>query len=197
MTSIGLQLRQVRESDRWTLWEWRNSERIRRISVHDEEIPRSDHDAWFTKNFPLMRDRTVIVEWNGDAVGWYQIEKWDESSRSGEWGIALGEAPTPVGLGGSLPLLALSHAFDRLNASRMTGRVLNLNTNMLSIMRRLRIPVIGQSGPLVRQDGTQTTMTVYRVDRAGWPEILEGGLAMVPSSLRSSIRAVLSAPLGE
>jgi hypothetical protein len=197
ITKLGL--RQVREQDRWLLWGWRNSERIRTVSVHDEEIPREKHDAWFTERLPGMHNKTVIVEWSGAPVGWFQVEHWDESKRSGEWGVALGEQHlAPLGLGGALPLLALSHAFTRLRAGQMTGRVLDLNKNMLSIMRRLEVPVIDRVEEPSRQArGEDIGMTVYRVERSDWPHIHDLGSSLVPSSLRAAIAAACSQPLSK
>lgn len=189
-------LRQVREADRWTLWEWRNSDRIRRVSVHDENIPRTDHDAWFSKNFPRMHNRTIILEVDGSPVGWYQIEHWDPARRTGEWGIALGNTEVPMGLGGALPLLALSHAFDRLDATQMTGRVLQLNTGMLSIMRRLRIPVIETIDEhLQRENGERTGIVVYRIERSEWPATLNAGRMLVPVAARALIDRAMAEPI--
>jgi len=195
----ALSRRQVRREDRWTLWNWRNSERVRLMSMNDNPIPREDHDSWFTKTFPTMRDRMVIVEWAGRSVGWYQIESWEESSRSGEWGNAIGEPEaTPIGLGGGLPLLALSHAFDRMQAVQMIGRVLTLNRNMNAIMRRLKVPVDEDLAAVVRRmDGSESSVTAYRVDRPTWPRIEATGLSLLPSSLRQSFVQCLSEPISE
>lgn len=191
-----LALRQVRESDRWILWEWRNSDRIRSVSTNDEVISRASHDLWFTRQFPSMRDKTIIVEWSDSPVGWYQIEKWDSRARTGEWGIALGETQVPLGLGGMLPILALSHAFERLEAQQMTGRVLEINTNVLSIMRRLKIPLIAvNEKSLIRLDGSSSRMFVFRLERDEWSVVLDAGRALVPSTLRASIDRVLSSPI--
>lgn len=195
----SLVLRQIRDADRWTLWGWRNSERVRRVSLSDGEIARADHDAWFTEHFPGLRNKTIMVEWDGEAVGWFQIEQWDQSIMSGEWGVTLGEPNrAPIGLGGSLPLLALTHAFKRLNASSMTGRVLDANTNMVSIMRRLRVPIIDHiEEPSRLARGDAAGMTVYRVERSEWPQLLESGLSHVPSGLRSAITATSNQPIAD
>ena len=191
-----LTLRQVRESDRWILWEWRNTERIRRVSAHDENIPRADHDAWFSKNFTRMHDRTIILEIDGSPVGWYQIEQWDSETRSGEWGIALGETDVPVGLGGALPLLALSHAFDRLEATQMTGRVLQLNKGMVSIMRRLQILIVETSEEQLRREGGEcTSMIVYQIERSDWCDTLQQGRMLVPAATRALLDRAMSEPI--
>lgn len=195
----GLSLRQVRVDDRWRLWEWRNSERIRLMSMNDAAIPREDHDVWFTERFATMRDRMVIAEWDGQPVGWFQIEKWDDSSRTGEWGNAIGEPDAvPLGLGGALPLLALAHAFGRMQAVRMTGRVLDHNRNMHSIMRRLKMPVLeGQEDKVQRSDGSESSVTAYRVERSSWPRIQSAGFSLLPTSLREQVARCSSEPITE
>jgi len=133
------------------------------------------------------------VQWNDVAVGWFQIESWDDVARTGEWGVGMGVVPATPGLGGTLPLLALGHAFERLDATMMTGRVLGLNDNMLAIMNRLRIasePPVAE--PRVRADGSTTTTVRYRVPAEDWAPVRENGLALFPTALRASVVAALA-----
>ena len=196
MTDPRLTLRQIRPDDRWTLWAWRNSERIRYVSTNDAEIPREDHAAWFERRFPQMRDRTVIVQWDAEPVGWFQLEHFDDATRSGEWGIGLGVVPSTPGLGGALVVLALGHAFERAGATEMTGRVLGVNTNVLAVMRRLGFTA-EKGDSLVRADGSTTDVSVYHVSRDQWPAIRDRGLALLPSALRAEVAAALATDLGE
>lgn len=189
-----LTLRQVGDDDRWVLWGWRNSARVRRVSTSDAEITPDEHDAWFTDRLPRMHDHNLVVQWRGTPVGWFQVEGWDPATRTGEWGMGLGEAATP-GLGGALPVLALGHAFERLHATAMGARVLELNTNVLSIMRRLGIPVTGETPPAARLDGTTAVATTYRVEAAEWPLIRERGLGLLPSALRAAVVQALDSPV--
>lgn len=192
MSDYRLALRQVTERDQWPLWEWRSSDRIRLVSTNDEEIAKESHAEWFAAHFPLMRDLTVMVEWDGEAVGWFQVEDWDVVERVGQWGVSLGPQAAPPGLGGAMPLLALGHAFDRLGATRMWGQVLDLNTNMIAIMRRLGIPVENHlADHLVRLDGSVTGVTVYSVLADDWPGIRDPALTLLPGSMRSQVRAAL------
>jgi len=178
-------LRQVRENDKWLLWRWRNSPRIREVSLNNLEIPEAAHDAWFEANYAKMRDRTILVEASGRPVGWFQIEKWDESDRRGEWGIAIGEPESvPLGFGGALPLLALSHAFDRLGATTMTARVLDVNRNVRSMMTRLRVPVTDHVvDPTREARGEPADLTVYEVAPGDWSGIRRRGQELLPSSV--------------
>jgi RimJ/RimL family protein N-acetyltransferase len=191
VTDPRLTLRQVRVTDCWTLFQWRNSERIRLVSTNDAEIPRDEHVAWFERRFPEMRDRTVIVQWDTEPVGWFQLEHWDETTRSGEWGVGLGVVPAMPGLGGALVVLALGHAFERADATEMTARALGLNTNMLAIMRRLGFTATA-GDPLVRADGSTTEVSLYSVTREDWPGIRDRGLALLPSAFRAEVVAALA-----
>lgn len=182
MLSPRLVLRQVRGDDRWRLWAWRNSERIRNASANDAEIPRANHDEWFTRSFPEMKDRTIIVELDGNPVGWFQIERWDSASRSGEWGIALGEPPPIRGLGRAMPLLAHAHAFERLGAHDLTGRVLASNERMTQVMTALAIPrAVELDQNVERTSGEVVTLMGYRVESDQWPEVWDRGVqALTP-----------------
>lgn len=189
-----LRVRQVGEADRWLLWGWRNAEPVRRMSVDDAPIPESVHSAWFDQAYPGMRDRTLIVEWDGEPVGWYRIEDWDDAAFSGRWGLGTGSRRAPIGLGGALTLLPLGHAFGRLGATSMTGQVLEANTNMTGILRRLGIPVDPDVQRVPRADGSQQRLLAYTVVRGDWPMIRERGLAMLPIATRTEVDGALARP---
>jgi RimJ/RimL family protein N-acetyltransferase len=184
-------LRQVREEDRWRLWSWRNSERIRRVSTSDVEIPRQSHDAWFSARLPIMRDRTIIVEVDGAPVGWYQIEHWDPQKRSCEWGVAIGE-PSPIrGLGRAMPLIAHAHAFGRLGATELTGRVLARNQRMMAAMEALGIPRAPElDREVVRANGETVALLAFKVKAAEWPQVLERAMPSLTAEVNSLVRRV-------
>jgi len=182
MTGSRLVLRQVGEDDRWRLWAWRNSERIRRASTNDGEISRLDHDEWFTRRFPEMKDRTIIVEVDRSPIGWFQIEQWDSALRSGEWGVALGEASPVRGFGRAMPLLVHAHAFDRLHAQSLTGRVFANNARMTRVVTALGIPrAPGLDRKVERYSGEVDTLRGYHIEVDQWAEFWERGLrALIP-----------------
>jgi RimJ/RimL family protein N-acetyltransferase len=193
-----LVLRQVREEDRWRLWTWRNSERIRRVSTTDAEIPRESHDAWFTAHLPDMRDRTIIAEVDGAPVGWYQIEHWDPKNRIGEWGVALGE-PSPIrGLGRAMPVLAHAHAFLRLQATELTGRVLAINERMMPVMDALGIPRAPTlDRDIERGSGETIALLAYRVSAEQWPQVWERATASLTTEVNALVRRVAESRVSE
>jgi len=198
MPNTRVTLRQVREEDRWRLWSWRNSERIRRVSTNDAEIPRESHDEWFSRRLPSMRDRTIIVEVDGIPVGWYQIEHWDADTRTGEWGVALGESSPIRGLGRALPLLAHAHAFDRLYATKLTGRVLAQNERMVPVMEALGIPrAVELDSNVNRATGESVLLMAYRVRSPQWPQLWERGTAALTPQVRSLVRQVVASTISD
>lgn len=195
-TPLGL--RQVRPEDKWRLWEWRNSPHIRRVSTNDAEIPRDVHERWFEAHFPEMRDRTVVLESNGEPIGWYQVDSWDPETQSAGWGYGLAEDANAFGVGAILPLLGLAHGFERTGARTMRGTVLELNGNVISMFARFGIPSVGTlPGELVREDGTVTGLVGYEVDVNEWPAILERGLAILPERVGAMLTEAMAAPLGD
>jgi len=198
MDNTRLSLRQVREEDRWRLWSWRNSERVRRVSTNDAEIPRESHDEWFSRRLPSMRDRTIIVEVDGVPVGWYQIENWDAEERTGEWGIALGVTSPIRGLGRAMPLLVHSHAFDRLYATKLTGRVLAKNERMLPVMAALAIPRASELDRNVdRATGESVSLKAYRVLASQWPHVWERGITALTPEVSSLARHVVNSMIAD
>ena len=193
-----LTLRQVREEDRWRLWSWRNSERIRRVSTTDAEITQESHDAWFSARLPTMRDRTIIVEIDGEPVGWYQIEHWDTRTRSGEWGVALG-VPSPIrGLGRAMPLMAHAHAFCRLEATEITGRVLALNERMMPAMEALGIPRAPELDRAIeRAAGETVALLAYRVSSAQWSGVWERALSALTPEVNALVRRVAASTISD
>ena len=146
-----------------------------------------------------MRDRTILVESYGVPVGWFQIENWDDVAKAGSWGIALGDpVRAPAGLGKALPLLVHAHAFDRLDARRLTGRVLAHNAPMRHIMTQLGFVAASRDEtPLARAVGGTTTTIIYDVTRESWPDIREKGLGYLPFEIRDDITRVMHEAVAE
>lgn len=190
-----LTLRQIRHSDRHLLWQWRNSERIRSVSFQDGEIPASDHDRWFERTFLEMRDRKIMVQWHDVPVGWFQIESWDEARHKGEWGIALGAPGVTPGLGRMMPILVLGHAFERLGAVLMRGRVLDTNIRMLDVVRRLGLREMEEHEQSPRGDRSTAGIVSFETAIGEWSVIRDRALSQISDELADALAGALAAPV--
>ena len=198
---MTLDVRPVEESDRWTLLEWRNSERVRAVSIDGAEIDRSTHAAWFDRLLAERTDEVLIVTASEAPVGVVSLERVDRSQAMCSWGCHLGVTDVAPGVGAVLPVIGLGFGFDAHEMRRMTAQVLAGNRNMLGIHRRLGVPIEGTLREQVRRhDGTTSDVVSYGVLRPEWSTIRTTAEALLPSSLRVDLAAVLDgfdAPAGE
>jgi RimJ/RimL family protein N-acetyltransferase len=186
-----LACRPLREDDRWRLLGWRNSDRIRAMSTDDVPIDPEVHSRWFDRVLAERFDELRMVEWRARPVGVVQIEALDRAQSTAAWGCYLGDTEVPPGVGAILPLIALGHGFGSLALRRMTAQVLSVNSNMVSVHRRLRIPVEGVLRRHARRaDGHELDVHLYGVHRDEWREVRDDALLLLPSHLRDDVSAL-------
>lgn len=196
--SNDLVLRRLREDDRWRLLDWRNQDYVRAVSINSAPIERASHSTWFDRALLNQRELFLIVEWKQRPVGVVRIESWDAEQRLGSWGCHLGELDVPPGLGAALPLLGLGHGFDRLGARKMHAVVLETNTNMLGIHRRLKLEQEGRlERHVLREDGTEVDEIVFGIHENDWPTFKAKAISLFPSTFRTEFQTCLDSQLSD
>jgi RimJ/RimL family protein N-acetyltransferase len=187
-----LSLRPVEDGDFIRLLDWRNSDRIRSVSVNQQTIANGTHREWLSQKIQSQPKHVLIVEWDLRPVGVVQVDKWVDGGRFGEWGCYLGETDVPPGLGASLPLLALGYAFIHLKASKMRALVLDTNRNMISIHKRLGlVPESSNVSEIGSDLRPPDSFFQYEVHDSDWELILKNGLSLFSAEIRRSIEACL------
>lgn len=189
---MTLRVRPVGEIDRWTLLEWRNSERVRAVSIDSTEISESTHSGWFDRLLAERADEVVIVTVDDQPVGVVSLERMDHEQAVCSWGCHLGVTAVSPGVGASLPVIGLGFGFDGHSMRRMTAQVLADNRNMVGIHRRLGIPVEGTlREQLRRPDGMTSDVVTYGVLRPEWADIRVTVRSLMPAAVRTDLDAVL------
>ena len=189
---MSLGARPVEESDRWRLLDWRNSDRVRAVSIDGAVISRDTHSAWFDRLVAERADELLIVTWDGAPVGVVSLERVDRQQAVCSWGCHLGVTDVPPGVGAVLPVIGLGFGFDRHGMRRMTAQVLGGNRNMLGIHRRLGVPIEGTLREHVRRDdGTISDVVLYGVLAPEWETIRATAMSLLPAALRGDLGALL------
>jgi UDP-4-amino-4,6-dideoxy-N-acetyl-beta-L-altrosamine N-acetyltransferase len=189
---MSLGLRPVEESDRWTLLEWRNSDRVRVVSIDGAVISRETHSVWFDRLLAERADEVLIVAWDRAPVGVVSLERVDRQQAVCSWGCHLGVTDVPPGVGAVLPVIGLGFGFDCHGMRRMTAQVLGDNRNMRGIHRRLGVPIEGTLREHARRDdGTVSDVVLYGVLRSEWATIRATAADLLPAALRRDLKTVL------
>jgi RimJ/RimL family protein N-acetyltransferase len=189
---MSLGERPVEESDRWRLLEWRNSERVRAVSIDGAEIGEATHSAWFDRLIAERSDEVIVVTWDGTPVGVVSLERVDRAQAVCSWGCHLGVTDVPPGVGAVLPVLGLGFGFDGHGMRRMTAQVLGGNRNMLGIHRRLGVPIEGTLREHVRHaDGSTSDIVLYGALAQEWATIRATAAHLLPTALRGDLDSLL------
>ena len=93
-------LRRVQETDKESLWQWRNDPLTREMSIDRQEVPWADHCAWFERVQSDPNRHLLIGEFERNPIGTVRL---DRAAQTAEINITI--APTARGKGFGLALL--------------------------------------------------------------------------------------------
>lgn len=150
-------IRPLVEGDLEMVLAWRNHDAIRSCMFNAEPIAWADHCAWFERTRADARRYLFVFEVEGLPSGFVSFTPATDDSNVFEWGFY--KAPDAArGTGRRLGETALNHAFARLGARRVIGRVLADNLPSLRLHAGL--------GFQREQDGEESTL--FTLSAADW-----------------------------
>lgn len=118
-------LRPMQAGDLDTVLAWRNAPEIRRCMLQSDAISPDAHAAWFQRTSANPDRELLIVEAEGQPLGFVQFSGLQERLHP-EWGFYAAPG-APKGSGTLLGTLALAYAFRTLHLPRLIGRALASN----------------------------------------------------------------------
>lgn len=133
---MSKQLRLMIQDDLNLIREWRNNENIRKYMFSQDYISVEAHRKWFdfNQNHPLRK--LLIYEENGNPLGFTQLKDKGENTHIYEWGFYISPEATK-GTGTSMLKEVIHLAFDRFNALKIYGEVLDFNLSSIQLHQRL------------------------------------------------------------
>ncbi|MEO1055823.1 MAG: hypothetical protein AAFY28_02805 [Actinomycetota bacterium] len=189
---MSLSIRRVRADDQRRLLDWRNADRVRRVSIDDRVIDEHTHAAWFARVLEASPPTALVVESADRPVGLVRLGNIVSEPRSCTWSCHLGEADVAPGVGACLPVIGIGFGIESWGAELMHAEVLGSNRNMLGIHRRLGIRGTGVlHGEVVRADFSEADLVQFEVRRDEWTGIRDAAGALLPSALRTDLATVL------
>lgn len=192
-----LSVRLAASTDSGLIYRWRNREQVRLVSKNQKEISWETHIDWFERNKYSGTSQILIVEFCENPVGVFRLENIDSESNSSSWGCYLGDSELPPGFGSLLPFVALDYGFYSEGLRRMTGEVLSINSNMLSIHKKMGITQEG----LLRQEvfrspGVYLDAVLFGIFKEEWEISRNRFVSLLPTNLRMLIQNYISSQNG-
>ncbi len=127
----------MEEGDLRTVLSWRNSDRIRRVSLTDHEISWEEHLAWYEGSKTDESRELMVFELSHQLTGVVIFSSIDRRAGSSEWGFYLGRSDVPRGSASIMGFLAMEHAFGALALECVIGEAFVSNESSLRYHRRL------------------------------------------------------------
>jgi UDP-4-amino-4,6-dideoxy-N-acetyl-beta-L-altrosamine N-acetyltransferase len=135
-------LRPANDSDTDDIRRWRNHPQVRSVSISTHEITEPEHRAWFAAARVDPRRRVLVYEYEGAPAGVVNFTGIDPAARTAIWGFYL-DVDGLEERGETLPAWmavqreAVEYAFGALDLDVLTGEVLEANTVVRRMNKRL------------------------------------------------------------
>lgn len=130
-------LRPLEERDLEQMLQWRNSDRVREYSYHDELITWEQHVNWFRGITENARFHGLIFELEGIPTGVMNFTNIDSRHKRCHWGFYIGRSDAPRGSGTFMCELAVRYAFSELGIRKLCGEVLAYNQASIALHHKL------------------------------------------------------------
>jgi UDP-4-amino-4,6-dideoxy-N-acetyl-beta-L-altrosamine N-acetyltransferase len=129
--------RDLNESDRDNLFHWRNSPEVSRYMYHNEEIPRANHDRWFSNALNDTNRKYWIIQVDGTPVGLLNLYDIDLKNRKAGWAYYIGDtSKRGHGFSKRCDDFIKNYAFETLGLHKLTCEVLEFNEAVCRIHER-------------------------------------------------------------
>ncbi|MCY9692372.1 UDP-4-amino-4,6-dideoxy-N-acetyl-beta-L-altrosamine N-acetyltransferase [Paenibacillus alginolyticus] len=171
MESDG-RLRSINETDLRTVFDWRNSDRIRGVMLDNKPIHWEQHCKWFDKIKDSIDDVVLVFEFINRPVGLVQFNKLQSAHQTAHWGFYLGETDLPSGTGSLLGKLALQHYFDELGMRKLYAEVLQTNIISNHFHIKLGFTEEGRLRKHVSRDQNYEDLIIYGLFDDEWRDKL-------------------------
>ena len=164
-------LRPVEEEDLGTVWNWRNSERIRSVSLTDHTITWEEHLAWHRRSKRDNSRRSMLFECAGKPTGVVNFTEIDPEAQSATWGFYIGDPNAPKGSASAMGFLALDYAFQTLALTNIVGRCFASNQAGMRYHRRLGFREVAERRERVKKGDGMIDLLHLELTADQWQEV--------------------------
>lgn len=137
MEKNDFKLKPIEESDLQTIFNWRNSDRVRFNMFESELIPWENHLKWFASLKNNDNSKCVMFQYKNESIGVITAKVVDPKIKKWIWGCYLGDGNYFKGAGTLMGLFALEYCFEKLNVDLLIGEAVAKNEVSLRFNARI------------------------------------------------------------
>ncbi len=134
---MDFSLRPLAQDDLRSVFEWRNSDRVRTKMFESQVIPWKNHLKWFHSLQGNPHQQCMMFEYNGRTIGVVTVKLVDKEADTWIWGCYLGPMRAVPKAGTIMGFCALEFFFESMKVARVIGEAVAANSHSLEFNARL------------------------------------------------------------
>lgn len=147
-----IELREVVNTDRERLREWRNLPHVSQHMFTSHEIGIDEHNRWFERALADTTRQDWIIMFKERAVGLVTISDIDLTNSRAMWAFYVADPKLP-GVGAVAEYLTLQHVFSEIGLHKLAGDVLATNPATIAVHMKFGFSIDGTLRDEIRKDG--------------------------------------------
>ncbi|GGC75134.1 hypothetical protein GCM10007216_02160 [Thalassobacillus devorans] len=120
-----------------TIFEWRNSERIKSLMYTNHNITWEEHIRWFHKVNKSSSDLVWVLYDVNSPLGLVSFSDINKEHSRCFWGFYIGEEKAPKGAGTIMGVLALDKIFQESGMNKVCAEVIDSNSGSIRYHKKL------------------------------------------------------------
>lgn len=163
-------VRKIEKKDIETIFEWRNSIRVRQFMFNDRLITWNEHGEWFNKVIQSEKDVYLIFENKKIPTGLVCFTDIDFNNDISDWGFYIGIENPPQGIGMYMGFLGLEFAFKQLDIRKVYARVMSFNKKSIRFHMKLGFEEEGLFREHLLRNGKYEDIIIFSLFNSKWME---------------------------
>lgn len=165
-------LREVSLDDSALIFEWRNSDEIRKWMYADHLIQEEEHQDWINRVLEDQSCKYWIIEFEGKSVGLANIAQIDHLHGRCTWAFYIGEPSTKgSGIGAVTEYLILNFVFEVLELDKLWCEVISENSSVIHLHERFGFRREAYLRSHIKKEGTSRDVVSLGMLKSEWKAV--------------------------
>lgn len=164
----SFRFRRLEQSDARTLFDWRNSDRVRKFMYNDRLIDWETHLGWVAQKISSSQDQIFVTSHGETEIGVIIFSEIDTVNRRCKWAFYIGSESSAPGSGSVMEWHAIDYAFNTLALNKLACEVLASNERVIRLHNRFGFVEEGVLRQHIWRDGQTIDTVLLAAFAADW-----------------------------